>query len=90
MKRPLQILQEQVTAHLCKASVDEARTIKLSDNEFEALKSNFRQLCYEISFGQLDEIYLQLVNDESHRNGIFSEQDLNNILLILETIKAAE
>ena len=47
-------------------------------------------LCYEVSFGQLDEVYHELINDPAHRNGVFQERDLNNILIILETIKAAE
>lgn len=90
MKRPLQILQEQITLYLCKASANDARAIRLSKNELEALKSNFSQLCYEVRFGQLDEVYNQLINDPDHRDGVFQEHDLSNILLILETIKAAE
>ena len=90
MKRPLQILQKQLSNYLCRAAASEARTIQLTKPELDSLKMNFNLLCYEISFGQLDEVYQQLINDPAHMNGIFQERDLNNILIILETIKAAE
>ena len=90
MKRPLQILQTQITAYLRRAAASEAKVIHLTRPELDSLKMNFRQLCYEISFGQLDEIYQELINDPSHQSGIFQERDLNNILIILETLKAAE
>lgn len=90
MKRPLQILQTQITAYLHRASASEAKNIHLTKPELESLRINFNQLCYEISFGQLDEVYQKLINDPAHQSGIFQEQDLNNILIILETIKAAE
>jgi len=90
MKHPLQILQQQLKGYLRKAASSEARTIRLSDTELESLKSNFSQLCYEVHFGKLDEVYQELINDKSHRGGVFQERDLNNILIILETLKAAE
>lgn len=90
MKQPLQILQTQVTAYLRRATASESKTIHLTVPELESLKINFSQLCYEISFGQLDEVYQRLINDPAHQSGIFQERDLNNILIILETLKAAE
>jgi len=90
MKRPLQVLQKQVSNYLSRAAANEAKTIQLSQGDFHAFKTNFSQLCYEVQYGQLDEVYHTLVNDPSHKNGIFQERDLNNILIILETIKAVE
>lgn len=90
MERPLQILQKQVASYLHRATADEDKIIHLTQSELESFKINFNQLCYEVSFGVLDEVYQRLINDPGHQNGIFYEKDLNNILIILETIKAAE
>lgn len=86
---PLTLLKEQVAYYLKKASTDEKKKIQLSSNELKMLKSNFCQLRYEIRHGELDEVYHTLVDDEAHQEGVFRQRELQNILNILQTMKAA-
>lgn len=86
---PLTLLKAQVARYVKRASTDEKKSIRLSSNEFKMLKSNFCQVRYEIRHGELDEVYHSLVDDEAHRDGVFRQRELQNILNILQTMKAA-
>ena len=91
MIRPLELLKGQVEDLLSKASATSDRQVRLSENDFESFKSNFLQLCYEVQYGALDEVFQQLVNSKAGKAGYtYKERDLSNMLRILKEIKAAE
>lgn len=90
IKRPLEILKEQLIKLSTKADENDNQSITLSPNQFAAFRANFATLCYETKYGKLDDIYQELFRNREKQERIFYKLDLNNALHILEEIKSID
>ncbi|MDL2247616.1 hypothetical protein LJC05_02670 [Bacteroides sp. OttesenSCG-928-J23] len=90
MINPSEILKRQILDFSRRASQNESKEIVLSKNEMEAFRYNFSMLCFSVKRGRLDEIYQMFFNKERQDSMLYSELDLNNILMIIKEVEVAD
>ncbi|MDR0973249.1 MAG: hypothetical protein LBM61_04620 [Prevotellaceae bacterium] len=87
MIRPLEILKEQVLDYAERAANSSGKRIRLSEQELESFRFNFRTLCYEAKYGSLDEVFRVYFMTNQYKGGLYHETDLLNLLAILSAVE---